>query len=171
MTTSPHYACQVVYYAESFDFNALTEAALASGPGTKYRNVFYGELDQGSYAIFPFGVAVYWNLSKDVIDRITETIYRFAIRPVSPPEIDHFSYVGGCEKNRFSGDHIQFIDTEQMTLLAISHALAQSTKLSVLELQAKNTLEETAGIPRKLAATGSTALSRKQAAMMRGQLF
>ena len=171
MTNSPHYACLVACYAESFNFTALTDTSLASGQGTKYRNVFYVELEQGSYAIFPFGVVVYWNLGYHIIDRIAEDICLFAIAPLDIQEIDHFSYVEGCDKNRFSSDHIQLINTDHMALLAISHALAQSTKLSVLELQAKNTLEETAAIPRKLAETGSTSLSRKQAAMMRGQLF
>lgn len=171
MTNSSHYSCQIACYAESFNFATLTETFLASGRGAKYRNVFYVGLEQGSYAIFPFGVAVYWNLGNEVIDRLAQEICRFAIMPLITKEIDHFSYIDGCDKNRFSSDHIQLINTEQMTLLAISHALAQSTKLSVLELQAKNTLEETAAIPRKLAETGSTSLSRKQAAMMRGQLF
>jgi uncharacterized Rmd1/YagE family protein len=129
----------------------------------EYRNAFYIELEQGSYAIFPFGVAVYWNLGNEVIDRLAQEICQFAIAPIITKEIDHFSYIDGCAKNRFSSDDIQLIDTDQMTLLAISHALAQSTKLSVLELQAKNTLEEPAAIPRKLAETGSTSLSRKQA--------
>ena len=171
MIDSSYYSCQVVCYAEAFDFTALTENLLASGRGARYRNVFYVELEQGSHAIFPFGVAVYWNLGNAVIDQLAQEICRFAIAPLMTKQVDHFSYIDGCDKNRFSSDHIQLIDTEQMTLLAISHALAQSTKLSVLELQAKNTLEDTAAIPRKLAETGSTSLSRKQAAMMRGQLF
>lgn len=171
MVDSPHYSCQVVCYAESFDFTTLTETLLTSGRGATYRNVFYVEVEQGSYAIFPFGVAVYWNLRNEVIDRLAQDICHFAIAPLSSIEVDHYSYIDGCNKNRFSSDHIQLINTEQMTLLAISHALAQSTKLSVLELQAKNTIEETSAVPRKLAETGATSLSRKQTAKMRGQLF
>ena len=171
MVDSPYYSCQVVCYAEAFDFTTLTETLLASGRGASYRNVFYVELEHGSYAIFPFGVAVYWNLRNEVINRLAQDMCHFAIAPLPSKKVDHFSYIDGCDKNRFSSDHIQLADTEQMTLLAISHALAQSTKLSVLELQAKNTIEETSAIPRKLAETGSTSLSRKQTSKIRGQLF
>ncbi len=41
--------------------------------------MFYIELEQDSYAIFPFGVAVYWNLGNEVIDRLAQEICRLAI--------------------------------------------------------------------------------------------
>jgi len=171
MSDPQYQSCQVVCYADSFRFAALSDALLKVGRGTCYRNVLYIELDEGEGAIFPFGVAVYWNLQKETIERLAEEMCRFAKGLLSQVEIDHFSYLGSCEKNRFSRDHIEMVDTQPMTLLAISHALAQSTKLSVFELQAQKTIENTAPIPRKLAETGSTSLSRKQTAKMRGQLF
>jgi len=171
MSEQKVYSCQVICYAESFDFKALSDALLTLGRGACYRDVFYLKLEQGSCAIFPFGVAVYWNLRNDVIERLSAQMQQLANRPLPQEEVDHFSYILGCERNRFSHDHIEMTDNEPLTLLATSHALAQSTKLSVFELHAQKTIESTSGIPRKLAETGSTSLSRSQTAKMRGQLF
>ena len=74
MSEQQVYSCQVVCYAESFDFNALSDALLTVGRGACCRDVFYMQLEQGSCAVFPFGVAVYLSLRNDVIERLaTET--------------------------------------------------------------------------------------------------
>lgn len=171
MSDRQYQSCQVVCYAEAFNFVALSEALLAEGRGVSYRNVLYIELEPGGCVVFPFGVAVYWNLGNEAMVSLAGEMSRFANNLLTQAEIDHYSYVGDCEKNRFSRDHIDMVDTQPLTLLAISHALAQSTKLSVFELQAQQTIENTSPIPRKLAKTGSTSLSRREAAKMRGQLF
>lgn len=165
------YSCQVACFAESFDFEQLTEALLSTGQAACYRDVLYLEMEQGSCVFFPFGVAVFWNLRKEMIDRLSVEIEQYLKVALDEPEADHFSYLVGCEKNRFTHTRVELTDDEPLTLMAISHALAQSTKLSVFESQAQTTIEKTSIIPRKLALTGSTSLSRNEAAKMRGQLF
>ena len=164
-------SCQAVCYAESFDFQGLSEVLLSTGRGACYRNVMFVEIEQGSCAIFPFGVAVYWNLRQDVIQRFHEQLLVYSKGLKAELETDHYSYIFGSQNTRFSRDHIELINDDPLTLLAISHALAQSVKLSVFEEQAQKTIEETSAIPRKLAQTGSTLLSRKQTSRMRGKLF
>lgn len=165
------YPCQVVCYADSFDFSPLTEVLMSSGRAACYREVLFVELAEGSCVVFPFGVTVYWNLRQESIDYLAALMNQHAKTILVEPEIDHFIYLTGCEKNRFTHANIELINDEPLSLMAISHALAQSTQLSVLEEQARTTIENTSAIPRKLAKTGSTSLSRREAAMMRGQLF
>lgn len=164
-------SCQAICYAESFDFLGLSEALLNTGRCACYRDVIYLVVEQGSCAIFPFGVAVYWNVRADVVTRIHEQLKTFSLRPYETHESEHYAFIYGCDRNRFTHEHIELIDNDVMTVLAFSHALAQSVKLSVFEKQAQQTIETTAAIPRKLADTGSTHLSRRQTAKMRGKLF
>lgn len=53
----------------------------------------------------------------------------------------------------------------------VSHAIAQSTKLSVFEMRVTRLAETTAHIPSALAATGEVKLSLKEASRLTGQLF
>ena len=55
--------------------------------------------------------------------------------------------------------------------LSISHALAQSVKLIVLERSVSQILEKTAPIQKELANTGSVSLSKKEISKQIGQLF
>lgn len=167
--TADRKSCQVVCNADAYDFRALTTHLLTSGRCVLYRSVLYQELEDGSCAIFPFGVMVFWDVRRDLVERMIGEVVEFAKGPEI--EQEHYSWLIGKAGNRFSRDHIELADAEPLTLVAMSHALAQSVKLSVFEHQAQKTIETTAPIPRKLAETGSTALSRREAAKMRGRLF
>lgn len=171
MDENKTFSCQVVCYAESFEFPQLTDTVNNSARVACYRDVLYLQVDQGCCVLFPFAVAVFWNLRKETIDRLTEQVTPYLKVALAEPEVDHFTYLLGCERNRFTHAHIELMNDQPLTLIAISHALAQSTKLSVFESQAQTTIEQTSVIPRKLAQTGSTSLSRREAAKMRGQLF
>jgi uncharacterized Rmd1/YagE family protein len=64
---------------------------------------------------------------------------------------------------RLAGDHL--------LKLSISHALAQSTKLSVYEERVMEIVEETKDLPEILATTGQVKMSRKQIAQLIGRVF
>ena len=64
---------------------------------------------------------------------------------------------------RFGGD--------SMAQLAVSHAVAQSTKLSVFESRVTRLAETSAHIPTTLAATGMVRMHRREATRLTGQLF
>jgi uncharacterized Rmd1/YagE family protein len=91
--------------------------------------------------------------------------------PHADPIQDEFTFELDAEHNRIHGDHISLIGHEPLTLLAVSHGIAQSSKLEEFENYAIKTIEETSDIPRNMAATGSTRLPRKNIARMRGRLF
>ena len=62
-----------------------------------------------------------------------------------------------------SGDH--------MIKLTISHAIAQSTKLSSFEQQMANQMAETQHVPRRLALTGRLGLTRNQVLKILGAMY
>jgi len=62
-----------------------------------------------------------------------------------------------------SGDH--------MIKLAISHAIAQSTKLSYFEETMFAQMEEAKDVPRKLALTGELGMKREDIVKLLGGLF
>ena len=169
--TIQHLSCRVVCYAETFNFKHLSDLLLEDNRGSCYRDVIYIEIEKGYCAVLPFGVAVYWNMRADVVDRIEDRIRQCMVGTLYENTVEHYSYLVTGQKNRFYHDHIELENDNPQTLLALSHALAQSAKLSVFEDQAQRTIETTSSIPKTLAETGSTSLSRQQTAKMRGQLF
>lgn len=64
---------------------------------------------------------------------------------------------------RLAGDHL--------LKLSISHALAQSTKLTVYEQRVVEIVEETRDLPELLASTGQVNVSRKRIAQLMGRVF
>jgi uncharacterized Rmd1/YagE family protein len=55
--------------------------------------------------------------------------------------------------------------------LSLSHALAQSTKLSVYEATMQESLSLTSSFPKELSTTGHLQLNRREALKMTGRLF
>ena len=63
------------------------------------------------------------------------------------------------------------LHNDHLIKLSISHALAQSAKLSVYEERVIEIVESTKDLPETLAATGEVGLSRKQIACLIGRVF
>ena len=55
--------------------------------------------------------------------------------------------------------------------MAISHGIAQSTKLSQFEERVQHTISDTENIPKAIAMTGESHLGRKDVAKLRGRLY
>ena len=62
-----------------------------------------------------------------------------------------------------SGDH--------MIKLTMSHAIAQSTKLSFFEERMTETMTEAQNVPRRLALQGELGMTREEVVRMLGRLF
>ena len=60
---------------------------------------------------------------------------------------------------------------EEGEKLAASFALAQSAKLGFFECTVEKTIQDTRGIPERMARDGKVSLGRKQITMQLGQLF
>ncbi len=72
---------------------------------------------------------------------------------------------------RIYNDMFTFTSSSHLLKLSVSHAIAQSTKLSVYETVMQESLSSTSSFPKELATTGHLSLGRKEALKMTGRLF
>ena len=157
----------------------------AGATGTPERNLL------GDVFLFDYGVVVLWGLSpaqeaavltallvlngaavtplppglreRDVFEVCTASLA--PPPPGTPSTKALISIANGviALDQRFSGD--------PLAQLAVSHAIAQSTKLSVFESRVTRLAETSAYIPTTLAATGIVRMHRREATRLTGQLF
>ena len=158
-------------YCASFDFLALQNDCAAKHRCVTYRNVLHVEWHQGEIFIFDFGVLVFWRLNAEERNEFSIKLQGFANEPLSMIIDDEFTYETGAEKAHIKNDHIYLTEDDVMTRLAISHGIAQSTKLAQFEYQVQQTINDTVYIPKNMAQTGASNLSRKELAKLRGRLF
>jgi uncharacterized Rmd1/YagE family protein len=132
----------------------------------------------GDIAFFDFGTCVFWNLTpaqeRSILDaslhpyeegklssaKVESDVFQFRLLPYAKPAIQN--------------DLITLSPTlaePHLMKLAISFALAQSTKLSVLEERALSIAEVTRRLPIALASEGRVRISDKAVAKLMGRVF
>lgn len=133
--------------------------------------------------VFSYGVVVFWNFTerqeKDILADLTfsssETGITLAIRPLQEEDFEteefHFEYNPDIPRPRIFNDMITLRSGDHMIKLAMSHAIAQSTKLSFFEERMGNTMLEAQYVPRRLALTGRLGLKREEVVRILGHLF
>lgn len=98
-----------------------------------------------------------------------------AVRP--QPESDfeteefHFEYNPAIARPRLYNDMITLRSGDHMIKLAMSHAIAQSTKLSFFEERMADTMVEAQYVPRTLALHGELGMKREEVVRILGRLF
>lgn len=127
---------------------------------------------------FDYGCVVMWGLSPNEEAAALEELKEFVTEEYSDEELDE-----SCDTLEFIFDHkvnpkrpVRF---DRMLLrslkiqekLALSYAMAQSSKLFVFESKVLNSLEETRDLPRELAQRGMISCSKRDLNMLIGQLF
>ncbi|KAL4859482.1 Sporulation protein RMD8 [Chlorella vulgaris] len=175
--------------AESLDRKAL-ELRLRERGGSallhQYPDVLYGlyesakegEPCRGECFYFDYGAVAFWGLS----ERQEREVLRTLLAPclvddleMSEVEVDEFQFHYSLnEKPHIQNDTITInlrLRSDHLIKLSISHALAQSAKLSVYEERVIQIVESTKDLPEALAATGEVGLTRKQIARMIGRVF
>lgn len=83
----------------------------------------------------------------------------------------HFQYDDTADKPRIYNDMITLRTSDHMIKLAMSHAIAQSTKLSFFEEKMQRTMSEAQYVPRRLALEGRLGMDRKEIVGLVGRLF
>lgn len=83
----------------------------------------------------------------------------------------HFQYDDRIEKPRIFNDMITLRTSDHMIKLAMSHAIAQSTKLSFFEERMQRTMAEAQYVPRRLALEGRLGMGRAEVVGLVGRLF
>lgn len=140
-------------------------------------------LSFGEMFVFSYGVAVFWNFTekqeKDILADLTfstsSTGVNLATRPLSEADFEteefHFEYNADIPRPRVYNDMITLKSGDHMIKLAMSHAIAQSTKLSLFEERMSRTMLQAQYIPKRLALTGKLGMGRTEVVKMIGQLF
>lgn len=137
------------------------------------RDVIVVESDNKNLAfIFSYGVCVLWNFDYESEKRLLEHLLKFTTKPIDEHIVEHFAYHID-DKVSLSIKHDIIILPQNSTLfcLALSHALAQSIKLSWFETSIAKVIQQTSYISESMANDGKIPLSRKQIAKERGRIF
>jgi uncharacterized Rmd1/YagE family protein len=133
--------------------------------------------------VFSYGVVVFWNFTerqeRDILGDLTfsksETGIQLATRPLDESDFEteefHFEYNPKISRPRVLADMFTLRSHDHMIKLAISHAIAQSTKLSHFEERMERTMMEAQDVPRTLALTGSLGMKREDVVKILGRLF
>jgi len=127
---------------------------------------------------FEYGCVVFWGLSPREEKAAMTELNLFTVEPVSPVELeksfDTMEFVYDRTANpqrpiRFDRMRLRSLQMEEK--LALSYAMAQSSKLFVCELKVCESLEMTRYLPRELAKNGKISCSKKQLNQLIGELF
>jgi uncharacterized Rmd1/YagE family protein len=170
MPSSPN-TCQTLCIAQSFDFPSMSKYLLEHNRTQLFKDALLIDHQNAYSMVFAYGVVVHWNANIETRRKLQKELLRFAINPLTALQEDNFSYVTNMPHNKIQHDRVELETNEDKVLLALSHAMAQSIKLSTFELQAQETISTTRHLPSSLARTGRIQLSKTALAKIRGELF
>lgn len=169
--------CTAIEYNIRELVNYLNDAGLEP---KHFDNVIHAQKDvesknQIDIFFFPFGCTIIWGADEIEEASIITQISKCSINKLNEPFSDFiFCKVDLTSQRTFIDEEKNEIilnDDSVFIKLSISHALAQSVKLSVLEQSVTNLLNETTPIQKELAKTGTISLSKKQISKQIGVLF
>lgn len=129
------------------------------------------EYDTVDLFVFSYGVAVFWGFPEDADARkFLDVIKEFEDQPYEYLEKDIFTYTIGS-KPKIYDDEIVLPDLQSLSLIAVSHSIAQSVKLGSFEVTVQGTWLKMKEIPEQLAKTGRISLSKNKIRKQIGSLF
>ncbi|GLC65501.1 sporulation protein rmd1 [Pleodorina starrii] len=125
---------------------------------------------------FDYGVVAFWGLQQQQEAEILRSLVRAVeSRPLERYDVDAFTFnISVSEPPHIQNDTITINRrqaTDHQVRLAMSHALAQSTKLSVYEERGVARVEESRHLPQVLAQHGRVSMSTKKLAQLIGKVF
>lgn len=136
--------------------------------------------------VFSYGVVVFWNFTekqeKDLLADLafatssaTGSPIPLATMPLQEEDFEteefHFEYSTEIKRPRVYNDMITLRSGDHMIKLAISHGIAQSTKLCFFEEVMARQMAEAKDVPRRLAMTGNLGMKRDEVFRILGSLF
>ena len=138
-----------------------------------------GEIDvsdkHSELFIFEYGVVVMWGFTEREEKCFLTDLERFEKEKLADEDIqvEEFNYyVTKSYQPRIYNDFITLRDgSNYMVKLSISHAIAQSVKISLFEELVDNTIEDTQDIPQEIASSGKVSMSKEDIMKSIGELF
>lgn len=124
---------------------------------------------------FPFGCITIWGDDELYEKSVLQDLAEFEIDKIDGITSDfiYFDYNNEASRTYIDEEKNKIIlgNKSEYIKLSMSHALAQSVKLSVLEKSVSKIIENTSPIQKELARTGSISLSKKEISKQIGNLF
>ncbi len=158
-------------YCIKFDIKRLQASPLTDVSSITDHNVLCMTYEEGHIFIFDYGVLVFWKLNDERRNDFISKIKPYAIEPLGALIEDSLTFQVVNERSSIKNDHIYLDNDEMMTLLAVSHGIAQSAKLAQFEYNIQQTINDHSHIPRNIAENGKSRLSRAALAKLRGRLY
>ena len=168
--------------AEATDGAAYDHSQALVGPPEPTRLLY----NVAEMFVFSYGVVVFWNFTdrqeKDLLadlafatSSVTGTPIPLATMPLQEEDFEteefHFEYSTEISRPRVYNDMITLRSGDHMIKLAISHGIAQSTKLCFFEEVMARQMAEAKDVPRRLAMTGKLGMKREEVFRILGSLF
>jgi uncharacterized Rmd1/YagE family protein len=124
----------------------------------------------GTVFLFMYAVVTFWDVPDPLRVELITLLKEAMSQPLPDWEIDQFKYFYGNE-TKIAQDHFIIAENARHHMLGISHALAQSSKLSFFEKLIQDKINDTKHLPIELSTKGTIPLSRRALAKKRGELF
>jgi uncharacterized Rmd1/YagE family protein len=156
--------------ATSYELKPLFDHFNRKGGATQYKDAIHTRFRDGDVFFFAYGVIVFWGIRKEDEKVLTEEVEPFEIEPNDEIETDRFTYYVSDDP-KVKQEEIVLPNQNTLTLLAVSHALAQSVKLDTFDLRLRKAVRSVGEIPKSLAKKGRIPLSRKEIRKKMGELF
>ncbi|GMM33010.1 Rmd1 protein [Saccharomycopsis crataegensis] len=125
--------------------------------------------------LFEYGVVVLWGFKQEEESKFLTYLEKFEKEKLAEEDIqiEEFNYyITKSYQPRIYNDFITLRDgNNYMMKLSISHAIAQSTKISLFEELVDNTIEDTQDIPQQIALVGKVDMKRSDIMKSIGELF
>ncbi|GBC06179.1 hypothetical protein RclHR1_06670019 [Rhizophagus clarus] len=147
------------------DLLGLDDSALLPFPEEHISEVF----------LFEYGVVVIWGMKEDEEKKLLYELVPFEDEKLASDDVEteEFRYhYAASYQPRIYNDVITLKNSgNYMIKLTISHAIAQSVKMTLFEGLIEETIEATKHIPQNMAETGKVQMSRSAITKKIGQLF
>lgn len=153
-------------FSDNFNYKEITQHSIETFRAKVLKDAVIIEKDGGYAFIFKHGVAIFWNMEN--IEFMLQKLTSFA----SCKNAEEFTYELSTEqKIKLESDTVYLDRDDELVMLSVSFAMAQSVKLGDFEDAMLQTLQETEHIPQELAKSGRVSMKRKEIAKERGRLF
>lgn len=125
--------------------------------------------------IFEYGVIVMWGFTEREEKAFLNDVEKFEKEKLAEEDVqvEQFNYyITQSYQPRIYNDFITLRDgSNYMVKLSISHAIAQSVKISLFEELVDNTIEDTQDIPQQIASSGKVSMGKADIMKSIGELF
>ncbi|GBL04467.1 RMD1 family protein [Glaciecola sp. KUL10] len=163
----------IIDFADKLDLKRVQKQFARRYMVQQYRDALHIDMPKGQMFAFNYGVVVFWGVNPDKKAEYLKELKTLALK-VHDDQIDTYEFQKAETSSAqilVVNDTLSIPDYQTNTLLALSHAFAQSAKLQHYEEIAEKTISSNQHLTKMLAKTGKIALNRKQLAMLRGELF